>query len=876
MKEEKSFFRTLLDDPATKIRSWGIDVEQRMMRRVIKKKYNGALDPNVYWVTGSSEENEGMSADPVERRVQRLSLSQVGNFLAHRIWSRRLWVVMPVAAAVGVAAAYLKLNVAASSPSAMFGSLVTAGIVLAGAMLALAPSILPTSVAQFLLPRVPVRQDEIAAVKATMERCVVRNVDDSTPADLRDRLRVGVTDAEGRAIAGQILSTDLEYSAVRHEWVISRKVLRALGLAIMAPVAITFSPWAAAALLVVFMWDSIKNLFESTDELPFHKNILGSVALIAIPALPLALLFEAVNNPISAHVPGLGGWLYTALMWFLAIRVARSTNAPLLSRVFQLDQSVRETGTELLIDKAGREHFVQLEQARTEQIANATKDESPFIEFATSTGLLAQRRDPLAPSEKGLPVGLTVYDLSRHLMALGAPGTGKTRGVLRPIVSKWIRKNMGGALVLDGKGALPLEFEALEGFTLVSPKRGKFNPIAGMKPDAVADVLTDVLSEGDQGDPIWRDSARLMLRMAAIVVHLTPGQAFTIPAIQQFCVMGMDERDEVLLSLGETLDDSADMRLQAAMHFWSVEVPKIPEKTLGSIVNMVRTWLGNIVLHEKLGPWCNTNETGWQVENVLRGEKAGLLLPESEYGIGGVAISALTMRRVYDAVKLRGDHWQEQDGQQAVLMCADEVQNLLTKADLETVPVARSLGLYLLSATQNVDGLYKRLGKDGALQMLGNYSSLVVLPPKTKDSNDYVEERAGKIWKATAQNYYGLPDAQADIGLYLNSGVDNQMRQSDLLRQSYTSTPRLGYSIGLWHREHTMKSAAQGSHVELMQTDDSYMPMSKPLLAMAPTAVVEAQEIDTLLSRPGTAIAILNRGQVVRRDVVRLSAFDAA
>jgi hypothetical protein len=542
-------------------------------------------------------------------------------------------------------------------------------------------------------------------------------------------------------------------------------------------------------------------------------------------------------------------------------------------RARQLDQAVRETGTELLSDKAGQEHFVQLENARTEQVANAARDETPFLEFATSTGLLAQRRDPLAPSEKGLPVGLTVYDLSRHLMALGASGTGKTRGVLRPMVSQWIREDMGGSLSVDGKGALPLEFVNIPGFTLISPKRGKFNPIAGMGPDAVADVLADVFSDSDKGEPIWRDSARLMLRMASIALHASPDLAFTIPALLRFCVAEHQERLHSLLSL----KDSPDSRIQAALAYWAVELPEMPEKTRGSIVNIVRTWLGNIVLHEKLGPWCDTDEPGWQVENVLRGEKAGLLLPESEYGIGGVAISALTMRRVYDAVKLRGDRWQEQDGQQAVLMCADEVQNLLTKADLETVPVARSLGLYLLSATQNVDGLYKRLEKDGALQMLGNYSSLVVLPPKTKDSNEYVEERVGNIWKATAENYYGLPDAQADIGLYTNSGVDNQMRQFDLLRQGYVSTPRLGYAVGLWHREHTVKSAVMGdSHHDLIGPNENYTPMSKPMLTMTPTPVVQAQEIDTLLARPGTAIAILNRGQVVRRDVVRLSAFDAA
>lgn len=176
-----------------------------------------------------------------------------------------------------------------------------------------------------------------------------------------------------------------------------------------------------------------------------------------------------------------------------------------------LDQAVRESGTELLIDKAGRAHFQHLEEARLTQIQNAKQDKSPFIHLGTSTGLLAQRRDPLAPTEAGLPFGLSVTDLATHIGVLGASGTGKTSGVIRPLTKQWIEDDLGGLLVLDGKGALPLEFKDIDGYQLISPAHGAFNPISGMTPDALADVLPDVFD-----DAFWRDSARLMLRMAAI------------------------------------------------------------------------------------------------------------------------------------------------------------------------------------------------------------------------------------------------------------------------------------------------------------------------------------------------------------------------
>ncbi|MFM0197804.1 TraM recognition domain-containing protein [Paraburkholderia strydomiana] len=873
----KSVWRTFFDDPKTKLLSLFIEAEQQLMRSVIQRKYKGTLDPNVYWVTGSAQENVGLSDDATERRVQRLSLSQIGVFLAQRIWSRRLWIVTPAVFILSLILGYLRLHVAEVSTNEEFAPVLSAVIVWIGLMIAFAASFFTTLVAQLLFPRTPVRQDEIDSVKGVMERCVVRAVTADTPPDLRDRVRVAVTDSEGYAIAGQVLSTDLEYSAVRAEWINSRAALYYLGLAFISPAAVAISPWAAIALYFLAMWPEISVMFAAFggNEEAQAGQRGRLIKLVILPVLLVVLLFGFANSYLS-KVPAAElciQWFYVALMWFTTLRVVLSIPAPLQFRALQLDQSVRETGTELLIDKAGREHFVQLEQARIEQVANATRDTSPFLPIGHSLGLFAQRRDPLSPTEKGLPVGLTVNDLSTHLMVLGASGTRKTTGVLKPVVTRWISENMGGAFVLDGKGALPLLFADLPDFKLISPKFGKFNPIHGMTPDAVADVIADVFSADDDGEPIWRDSARLMLRMAAIVLHAAPDAPYTIPEILRFCVKDQTDRVALLAKLHEL----PDTRIRAAVSYWALELPGMPDKTRGSIVNMVRTWLGNIVLHEKLGPWCDTTETGWQIEDVLKGAKAGLLLPESEFGVGGIAVSALCMRRIYDAVKLRGDNWRQMDGHTAVLMGADEVQNLLTKADLETVPVARSLGLYLLSATQNVDGLYKRLEKEGALQMIGNYASLIALPPRTEDSNKYVSVRAGKIWKSVTENYYGLPDAASDIGLYMNSGVDRTMREADLHRQRYAATPRLSYAVGLWHREWTMKSAAHGNHVyDLIQPSEAYSFTSKPMLTMAPTDIVQPEEIDTLLARPGTAIAILNRGNVVRRDVIRFGAFEEA
>ncbi|MBD4168331.1 hypothetical protein GUH54_18835, partial [Xanthomonas citri pv. citri] len=79
----------------------------KWMREVIAKKYPGIIDPQVYWIIGTDKENEGLSSDPVEHDVQRISLSQIGVFMAQRMWARRTWIMVPLLAVLGMVISYI-------------------------------------------------------------------------------------------------------------------------------------------------------------------------------------------------------------------------------------------------------------------------------------------------------------------------------------------------------------------------------------------------------------------------------------------------------------------------------------------------------------------------------------------------------------------------------------------------------------------------------------------------------------------------------------------------------------------------------------------------------------------------------------------------
>ncbi|MBD4812538.1 hypothetical protein GUF68_00030 [Xanthomonas citri pv. citri] len=57
---------------------------------------------------------------------------------------------------------------------------------------------------------------------------------------------------------------------------------------------------------------------------------------------------------------------------------------------------------------------------------------------------------------------------------------------------------------------------------------------------------------------------------------------------------------------------------------------------------------------------------------------------------------------------------------------------------------------------------------------------------------------------------------------------------------------------------------------DLAAPDDTNQLTPKPVLSFGLEPLVTADELDTLLAQPGTALAIFNRGRVQRRDVIRL------
>lgn len=503
---------------------------------------------------------------------------------------------------------------------------------------------------------------------------------------------------------------------------------------------------------------------------------------------------------------------------------------------------------------------------RTEQAQEANKDKSAFITLGSSTGQFYGNLDPLA-AQGGLKLGLTAGDLSTHLVVFGATGTGKTAGVLRPVARQWSESKAGGLLVLDGKGDLPREMQSLPDFQLIEPGVSQLALLEGLIAEDVVDALVSISAAGSSGgradgDDFWTASGQAMLRAAALLLEHADDKAkfpWSLSALHQV-VNEPDYRGALIASLKDHPDvQSGTGSVALAASYWLYEYTSYSANTSASIVATVNSWINPVLGHRELLQWSQAT-TGADPSTVLTGGRMGISVPAYRYGSAGAVVSALVKQRVYRAVRRRGSSWKKQAGQTPILLLIDEAQEVLGSADMDMWPVARSLGLAGVIATQSADEIVARFGEKRALAMLNNFRSIVSYK-SSEATMAYVCTRLGHHLRLSTslRDNRDLEIAAPQFGAIVSSEV-----VSPLNDPHHRAALRGGVGAIMRNTFASVKDivAADGDG-NAMQTGVAVAG------ARIDAPVMSAAEASQLLERRWHAVAVLNRAGITRRDVIR-------
>ncbi len=207
---------------------------------------------------------------------------------------------------------------------------------------------------------------------------------------------------------------------------------------------------------------------------------------------------------------------------------------------------------------------------------------------------------------------------------------------------------------------------------------------------------------------------------------------------------------------------------------WATYAPEQRSSFLLNVDQALNPLLLGRYLTNKDGlPW-RSMEHGVDVTDCLRGQHVGIDLPEVRHGRSGRVITALLKQRVYRQVRMRQDRKMEEwmaEGERPCMLFMDECQLLIGREETQLLPIARSLGLMFVMATQDYEGLDASIGDRNLTKSFAKKFKTQIVMESTKATYDFLNEILGKAEITKFQ--------RPTMGIDYDGALDN-LRESPL------------------------------------------------------------------------------------------------
>ena len=517
--------------------------------------------------------------------------------------------------------------------------------------------------------------------------------------------------------------------------------------------------------------------------------------------------------------------------------------------------------------------------ARRAQAVAVAKDHSPVIDLGRAKGIFTSRRDGYAP-DKGARMKMSVKDASTHFGIFGGTGTGKTSGLIRPIISQWARARAGGMMVLDGKGALAAELAGLRGYTCIRPGV-KLGLMDGLSPADFTAALVAVSRSPKQNEATSSGQFFATAGETLVFNGSMLQRALVDAGVEQWKWRLSDLHLLLSQLTGKNASDHARtatdailrykpanrgdaILLEDALDYFTQYLPAMDHETRANLWATVHGWLSPIFQHPDLVEWAHTHD-GVDISDILYGGLYGVALPQYRYGRAGAIIQSTLKQRSFSLQRGRADTEWEAQGQKPVLTCVDEAQEMIGPTDEAFLPVARSLGGVGIYASQSYDAFAARIGTEAATNAwLNNFMSFAMLR-SSEATYEWAASRLGQTKKLRWQGQSGMINYEMSARAAFKSALYDPAHPAASVMHWLRRKGAGAFELGEGKSSARGKAhSAQDAHAhDLRQTAvQQYKWETAPLL--------EPQEADSLLNEPFSACIQVMRGGVRRRDIVQL------
>lgn len=316
--------------------------------------------------------------------------------------------------------------------------------------------------------------------------------------------------------------------------------------------------------------------------------------------------------------------------------------------------------------------------------------------------------------------------------------------------------------------------------------------------------------------------------------------------------------------------------LTASLDYLLNKWPGMEDKHRGSFMLNVRARIGVLLrgkhLRDENGiPWHSTEE-GADVCVALYGKHVGVCLPTAVHGDAGLLVGALVTQRVYGGIQSRAlvnrAVW-ESEGQKPMWDLKDECQLIVGKVERDLLPIARSLGMACIYATQGYESLVAKFKDVWSAKQFTNTFQSILCMRSSPETYVYMAERIGTALLTTFQSPTMGLDYEAGFSNLLNSPLNdlnhpNAVFMSHFERMGGGQMMALDQLPGSSMRWRGPKAQAE---IDAETTKVIHVPSGgkrevQPLF--------KPEEFSSLLAGKGDAIAYFNRAGVRRVDLIKL------
>lgn len=388
-------------------------------------------------------------------------------------------------------------------------------------------------------------------------------------------------------------------------------------------------------------------------------------------------------------------------------------------------------------------------------------------------------------------LGMTLEDVSSHIFAIGATGSGKT-SVLKILLRDILRR--GGPSVgclwccvkpdeaANARRVIELA-GALNRLLHLVPGQFTYNFLAyelsrpGGSPVTATQLLQNLnnllnRSKGEHQESFWANLYAKMLEYSITVCWLTKREKATVEDIYKLLVSLPSSHAEfgskkyreksfgfgLIQQAGKSLRTADELRrYEMAASFLLEEVIQVGSKARGAAISEATAVLSPFLISPMYETVCVEQST-FSPEMALEGACVVLDAPIMSHGPGGMLFQSLVTTQVTEAALRRVNP------RTMTVVVRDELQMLMNNPTKEAMiqSVSRSQKLAFVSGCQSLPTLQSAMGGNQAEQELhsvfANYSSKLVLSNFCHSTNNFFSQS----WGQHRETFLGVNESKEE------------------------------------------------------------------------------------------------------------------